>query len=152
MTLPAKWVDELFTRLSVRYGRAFMSRWDGVDVALVKADWAQELAGFTQWPEAIQYALQNLPADKPAPTVNEFRALALRAPQPQREALPTPAANPERMQAELTRAAQARTVQPGGHRDWARRIVARHQAGERVSKGVLQMARNALPAEAGRAA
>lgn len=150
MTLPAKWVDRIFARLTVRYGRAFMARWDGVDEGLVKEDWAHELAGFAQWPEAIDHALQNLPADKPAPTVNEFRALALRAPQPQREALPAPAANPERMQAELARASQARTVHTGGHRDWARRIVARSQAGEKVSKGVLQMARNVFPAEAGR--
>lgn len=29
-------------------------------------------------------------------------------------------------------------------KDWARRIVARHRAGERVNKTVLQMAQNAL--------
>lgn len=38
------------------------------------------------------------------------------------------------------------------HKAWARRIVARAQAGEKVSKCVLQMARNALRLEGERAA
>lgn len=42
--------------------------------------------------------------------------------------------------------------QPFDPKAWARRILARNQAGEKVSKTVLQMARNALPREYGNAA
>ena len=31
--LPAHWIDQLFRKLSIRYGRPFMARWDGIDEA-----------------------------------------------------------------------------------------------------------------------
>jgi hypothetical protein len=74
------WVDRIFTKLTLVYGRPFMARYEGIDTAAVKDDWAHELASFTTWPEALAYALSNLPPDRP-PTVLEFRAIARRAPQ-----------------------------------------------------------------------
>ncbi|MFO0315292.1 MAG: hypothetical protein ACK50S_00185 [bacterium] len=78
--LPMPWVDRIFTKLTLVYGRPFMARYEGLDTDAVKADWAHELASFTTWPEALAYALSNLPPDRP-PTVLEFRAIARRAPQ-----------------------------------------------------------------------
>lgn len=72
--LPAKWVEQIFGKLSVRYGRQFLNRWEGLDIADVKADWASQLGGFTRRPDCIAYALDHLPVDK-SPTVGEFRAL-----------------------------------------------------------------------------
>jgi hypothetical protein len=45
----------------------------------VKANWANELGRFKDRPEAIAYALENLPAEQP-PTVLQFRALCAAAP------------------------------------------------------------------------
>lgn len=81
MTLPIAWVDRIFEKLTLIYGRDFVSRWDscGVPIEEVKADWARELAGFVNHPEAIAYALSNMPADR-APTVLQFRDICRKAP------------------------------------------------------------------------
>lgn len=73
--LPREWVERIFTKLQIRYGRAFMARWDGIDIDAVKADWAHELAGLRSRPDLIVYALDNLPSDRP-PTVGQLRELA----------------------------------------------------------------------------
>ncbi len=77
--LPDSWVDSLFARLAVRYGSAWAAKWEGLDMAAVRADWASELAVFAGWPEAIAYGLQHLPIDRP-PTVTQFCALCRAAP------------------------------------------------------------------------
>ena len=89
MPFPSNWLDSLFARLSVRYGAAWMRQWDGVDIAAVKADWAEELSGFEQRPEAIRHAIQHLPIDRP-PTVGQFVALCRSAPVMAPPALPAP--------------------------------------------------------------
>lgn len=80
--LDPKLVESLFARLVVRWGRAFMAQYEGVDLEAVKADWARVLARFQR--EAILYALDNLPA-KPM-NVEEFRILCrgYRAPEVKR--------------------------------------------------------------------
>ena len=82
MSLPAAWVDELFNRLTVRYGAAFMRQYEGIDASLVRADWAEILGGYVSHPEAISYALQFLPPDRP-PNAMVFRELCRRAPEPE---------------------------------------------------------------------
>lgn len=94
-------VDMLFTKLSLIYGRDFISRWDGLELQDVKNDWAHELAGVSL--ESVRYALKNLPAQK-APTVLEFRNLARNAPPPEFVRIDAPKANPEVMKAALAKA------------------------------------------------
>ena len=60
MLLPSAWVDSLFERLSVRYGEAFLRQYAGLDMAKVKADWAQCLGLFADRPDAIQHGLASL--------------------------------------------------------------------------------------------
>lgn len=98
-------VDVVFKKLSLAYGRDFTGRWEGLDMLDVKSDWAHELSGYERNPQAIKYALQNLPASKP-PTVFEFRAIAQRAPETPRQQLEAPRANPEVVHAAI-RAARA---------------------------------------------
>lgn len=117
--LPMSWVDRIFTKLALIYGRRWAACWDGLDIAAVKADWAHELASFTTWPEALAYALSNLPPDRP-PTVLEFRAIARRAPQKAGPImLPPPPADraaAARQLAELLAQikARAKTARPAG--------------------------------------
>ena len=143
MSLPAKWVDALFTKLTLAYGRDFLARWEGLDICDVKTDWGHELAGFVNHPEAIAYALANLPPK--APTVLEFRALCRRAPVKDAPRLESPAANPERVRAELAKLGDLRgvAVKRVGGRDWAQPIIDKAERGERVSPTVLRMARQA---------
>ena len=91
MSLPASWIEALFGRLAVRYGGAFLRQYEGMDIALVKADWADFLAGFSG--DDIRYALDYLPERFP-PNALEFRALCRKAPVAAVSALPAPAADP----------------------------------------------------------
>ena len=90
-------IDVIFKKCTLRYGRDFTGRWEGLDIADVKDDWVHELKGIL--PESVAYALQNLP-DKP-PTVGDFKKIALNAPAKPLERLDPPRANPEVMRAAL---------------------------------------------------
>jgi hypothetical protein len=80
-SLPAEWIDRIFLRMQGVYGREFTAQFSvidqttGVDVGLENAKqvWAEELATFHDWPEAIGYALKNLP-DR-SPNIIRFREL-----------------------------------------------------------------------------
>lgn len=149
MSLPIAWVDKIFTKLTLLYGREFVARWEGMTIADVKTDWGHELAGFEHHPEAIHFALQNLPPEKP-PTVLQFRDMARRAPAPDVPRLPEPKADPARVAAELAKLAptkQAIALAPVDHKAWAKRLIARHEAGERLNMTTLRFAREALGME-----
>lgn len=141
MSLPASWVDALFDRLSIRYGSAWVSLWNGIDASLVKADWAAELAGFGG--EAIKHALDHLPPDRP-PTVGQFRALCLNRPDATK-ALPPPAQDPE-VAARALAAIKPSVARPA--LAWARELRKREMACERLSVTQRAMWREALKHEA----
>lgn len=96
--LPSAWVENLFGRLTVRYGAAFMRQYEGLDVALVKADWADVLDGVRG--ESIGYALRYLPNNPP--NAQQFRDVCRRAPEPDAPRLPAPDEPPERRQQVIT--------------------------------------------------
>jgi hypothetical protein len=79
--LPENWCKRIFARLTMVYGRDFLSRWEGQDLGEVMADWSKELAGMQNAPHAIAYALENMDPNKP-PNVLQFKALCHRAPSP----------------------------------------------------------------------
>jgi hypothetical protein len=93
MSLPIAWVDRIFLRLVGIYGAQFKAKFsvieNGVDIGMANAKevWADELANFADWPEAIAYALKNLPTDR-APNALEFREICRRAPKKEPLALP----------------------------------------------------------------
>lgn len=146
MSLPQPWVDRVFDKLTLVYGQSFLRRWADIDLAAVKADWAHELSGFQQHPRAIAWALQNLPPEKP-PTVLEFRALARKAPAEELPRLEAPKADPSRVNAELAKLAPVRERPGVDHKEWARTLIARADAGEKVRSISLRFAREALRAE-----
>lgn len=154
MSLPMPWIDRIFEKLALTYGRDFMDRWKGLSTADVKTDWSNELAGFERWGEAIAYALENLPAMKP-PTVLEFRDIARKAPKPDRPALPEPKPEPERLRKELAKLdvlrEKARKSVGIDHKAWARALQAREKSGEILNPTVSLFARQALAKDASRA-
>lgn len=146
MSLPLQWVDKIFLKLTLIYGRDFIGRWEGLEIADVKTDWGHELSGFENWPEAIAHALATCPPGKP-PTVIEFRELARKAPRAKVPALPEPAADPERVAAELAKLAPMRMAALSpviDHKAWAKRILEKVDAGYPVTITVKRMARDAL--------
>ncbi|UST52935.1 hypothetical protein NF681_11325 [Comamonadaceae bacterium OTU4NAUVB1] len=146
MSLPAAWVDALFDKLTLTYGQAFLRRWQDVDLNAVKTDWSHELAGFAHHPEAIAWALQNLPTDQ-APTVLQFRAIARRAPMPDVPRIEVAPADPSRVAAELRKLAPiaGRPYTGRDGKQWARDLLARVAAGgQKPSRTVLKMAQDAV--------
>lgn len=153
MSLPEAWVDRIFTKLSLVHGHQFLSRWDGLSMADVKADWGRDLACFAQHPQALWWALENLPG-KPMNAI-EFRALVRQAPSqkfhapgpPVRLEEAPPQVDPQCYAEEMSRLREDPNVLPGEHREWARAIVARHRCGDPATPTVLAMATEALGIE-----
>lgn len=147
MSLSLQAVDRMFARLNVTYGRDFMARWEGQDVMAVKSSWAHELAGFENHLHSIVWALENLP-DR-APNIIEFRNLCRKAPAADVPRLPEPKANPSRVAEELAKLATTKTQvsEPVDHKAWAKRLISRHEAGERLNMTTLRFAREAIGIE-----
>lgn len=141
MSLPANWTDKIFMKLTLIYGRDFTARWEGMNICDIKTDWSHELSGYENRPKAIAWALQNLPAGKP-PTVLEFRKLCNTLPQEATVFLEAPKADPEHVKAELSKLSPAPVKTDG--KEWARRKLAAHAAGDRVGVFGLKLARQAL--------
>lgn len=147
MSLPLKAVDRLFDRLVATYGNEWVRRWEGLDDAAIKTLWAHELAGFAGRLDAIAWALENLPPR--SPNVIEFRNLCKQAPRPVQAQLPEPKADPARLAAELAKLADVKVaaraaVNTLDDKAWAKRLMARHDAGERLNPTSLRFAREAL--------
>lgn len=146
MSLPLKAVDRLFERLGATYGSEWTRLYGGVPVSDVKSAWAYELSGFASQEglRCIAWALENLPDH--APNVIQFRNLARKAPAPDVPRLPEPKADPERVKRELAKLHDITHKPPQGRdgRDWARRILARVEAGEKLPTVTLRFAREAL--------
>lgn len=153
MSLPTKAVDRLFERLGITYGAQWHRMYEGMPIADVKSSWAHELSAYAQ-PErmaAIAWALDNLP--ERCPNVIEFRNLCRHAPQPEAPRLPEPKADPERLRAELAKLgavkAATRTATNSDSKAWAKRLIARADAGDKVPAACLRMAKEALANKAG---
>jgi hypothetical protein len=142
MSLPAAWTDRIFEKLTITYGRDFLSRWEGMDLNAVKSDWANELSGLFRHPSSIAWALDHLP-EKP-PTVVQFRRIANEMPAQAAPRLEYDAAGQERIATEIAKLAPIVTKTRADSRDWARRIVAKAESGGDVTRVVLAMARDAL--------
>lgn len=83
MSLDSRMIETIFMKLIFTYGRDFLSKYEGLDLDMVKAEWAHELEGFGEMPEAIKYALAHLDPNK-APNVLQFKELCRRGPRDQR--------------------------------------------------------------------
>lgn len=148
MPIPLKAIDRLFDRLTATYGRQFTEMYAGVDPQSVKTTWAMELDywGTPTGMQAIAWALENLP--ERAPNAIQFKALVRNAPPPEVPRLPEPKADPDRLKAELRKlggiVGEIKKGQNDWNRAWAKRIIARHEGGAKVSTATLNMAREAL--------
>ena len=140
MSLPIAWV---FEKLAIRYGRDFLGRWEGMPIADIKTDWSDVLSGFKGHPDSIAWALDNLPEVK-APTATEFRALCRKAPTPNVPQLEAPKASRERMAAELEKLAPIVKRKEVDQKDWARRLKARDEAGDKLKPIQIRFYKEAL--------
>jgi hypothetical protein len=68
--------------MAITYGTLFFDKWRDVAPEMLKAAWAEELAGFADRPDAIKYALDLMLESKFPPSLPEFLADCRRAPAP----------------------------------------------------------------------
>ena len=118
--LPSAWIDRIFAKLTARFGREFLSRWEGVEIDVVKGDWADELAGMQNRPDAIKYALDNM-GNKP-PMVDDFKAMCSRAPDDGLIRLSAPKANPDAIERAIRVAREALLQRQGDPLDILREL------------------------------
>lgn len=71
--LPIKWIEALFDKMSLSYGRKFADQWAGVAPEKLKAHWAQELA--TMKREELTRGYQALESRDWPPTLPEFKKM-----------------------------------------------------------------------------
>ena len=143
--LPASWVEQIFRKLTVVYGRDFLSRYEGVSMPDVMADWGYELGGFQANSDAIKHALEHLPPNK-APTVLEFRDICKQAPVKTQIGLPPPKmSDEERRQAtETVKRLRIKVGASAGPREWAHALQRRDEAGDRLTPTQRMLYREAL--------
>ena len=140
MPLPSRWIDALFSKLTLTYGQAFLRQWEGVPIETVKAEWANELGGFEVAPVKIAYALSILNPDKP-PNILQFKAFCIKAPSPVVLAIGAPPADPVRV-AEVV--ASIKKTQSQVSKGWTARLKAREEAGEKLNSAQRMMWREAV--------
>lgn len=143
MSLPLPWVNKIFDKLTLVYGRTFLDRWAGLDLDTVKADWAHELDGLDRSPKSITYALQHLDPDR-APTVLQFRTLAYKAPADVPVMIAAPPPDPKTIADNLMAMAPARKPSYADPKAWAHRIIKRAEQGDKIKPYTLKCAQQAL--------
>jgi hypothetical protein len=138
MPVSQRWVDEIHSRLLIRYGREWVNLYPGIDPEMVKADWAQALDNMPAY--RIKHALENLP--DAVPNVVKFRDLCLKAPD---QGLPMVGydakANPEVVRAVMQ---GMKPKERDDGKNWARSLLRRANAGERLNPVQMRFAREAL--------
>lgn len=73
-------ISRLWERFENRYGSLWMDRWAGLPMARVKAEWSDELRGFTA--AAISYGFESIKGNRYPPTLPEFVDACRRCPRP----------------------------------------------------------------------
>lgn len=119
----------IFSKLSMTYGRDFLSRYEGQDLQAVKADWSDRLAGLHNRPDAIKHALETQGAK--APNVIEFKEACNRAPVRAMLAIAPPKANQDVIDRAISKAREA-TRFHGDRLDPIRRLRERELNGDKT--------------------
>lgn len=136
-------IDRLFERLNAVYGASWDRSMGTAPLSNVKTTWSDYLSGFDV--DDISYALDKL--TEKVPSVLVFRDLCRSAPKKEMPRLEAPKMDPLRMAEEIAKQVKVKEAMQK-HRynpkEWAPKIIARHQAGEKISPAVLKMARDTI--------
>ena len=144
--LPSNVMDRLFTRMSMVYGTEWSNRWRGIPEEEVKESWAKELSSVSV--EELTWAVKNLPVH--APNLIQFKDLCRQA--PKKTELPVVEWNGQSDEKTAKEAIQKASIvinqseKKDDGREWARKILARRDAGELFSMAVITMAEEGLKA------
>lgn len=133
----------LFDRLTAVYATQWLSKWEGMNIDMVKSVWQDELDRITV--RQVKYALANLPRDFP-PNAMQFRDLCKQAPDPPvamiRDASRKP--DPKRLAEILAKLPKFVNPDPLA---CAKMHLARLRSGEKLTQNQIDLVRAALPHE-----
>ena len=135
-------IDKLFMTLAATYGSAWDRSLGIAPVDEVKAIWRKHLTGFVSGD--IKYALDHLPSK--CPNVLEFRDLCRAAPRAELlKVTHQPKPDPEKV-AEVVGVVKSKLTQlpKADPKDWARKLKARHDKGEKLAAHQIAAYRQAL--------
>lgn len=74
--LPERWVEHLFERMLLEYGKKFSDQWGGADTDALIAHWSRELAGYSG--AELKRGVDALATRDWPPTLPEFKKLCRR--------------------------------------------------------------------------
>lgn len=136
-TLPSAWIDQIFATMAVSYGSDWFMKWEGIEEAALRAKWATDLGAYINRGDAIKFALDHLPVDKP-PNSLQFRVICMgaprpdEAPQPQLPSMSPVKADISRLKSAMERYKELRAEAAKNPRGWAKALRARERAGEDI--------------------
>ena len=139
-TTMADVIDRLFTRLAATYGPEWTRQCGVTPMTDIKTAWGHELAWCIKDLTIIAQVLDNLP--ERCPNVIQFKNLCRAIPSKTALLLPEPKSDPVFVKQVLAKLADPAPKTDG--KEWARRIVARKEAGEYIFPCTLAMAMSAL--------
>jgi hypothetical protein len=145
-------MDRLFARLALAYGRRWVRAWEGIDPLQLKNEWAHRLAPYATpaGMRAITWVLDNaLPTEWP-PTSLQFVVLVKAAMPAEAPPLALPEdrkANPARARALMARL-RSMLASMQSCNAWAEALLARQQAGEKLSMAQREAVRDYLARKA----
>lgn len=149
MRTDLSWVEDLHTRLAIRYADKWTRMWEQFkpeEMAVVRQDWANMLSSCTT--AGLLYALDNLPPDWP-PNAGEFLEIVKRKPvaNTAQQQLTGPQLSAEQIRENLDRLNAARKVfmERKPNAEWVETLLERERNGERLTFTQREMLRDALP-------
>ena len=135
-------IEWLFKRFCGTYGASWARQWEGTPMSEVKSVWEAELSCYVGRPDAIRFALDNLP-ERP-PNALQFRNLCRVAPPKTIPVIEVSKAAPEVIAAVLAGLKPVDADNPHGSKAWAHRLKAQHDAGGKLNVNQVQCYRAAL--------
>lgn len=136
-------IGRLFDRMGALYGAAWDRSIGMTPIADIKTVWGEYLAGFDV--DDVAYALDKL--SEKCPNVFAFRDLCRAAPKKQALQLERPQVDPLKISEEIGKQVKVKEAMQQyryNPKEWAPKIIYRHENGEKVSPTVLKMAKDTI--------
>lgn len=149
-TLPASAIDLIFSTMVTTYGSDWFMKWEGIAEDVLRGKWATDLGGYVNRLDAIVYALDHLPVDRP-PNSLQFRVICMGAPDPNPEeaprqlpGMPAIKADISRLRKAMARYNEIRAERAKKPKQWAYDLQEREKRGDRLSDWQRKAWREAL--------
>lgn len=149
VALPIEWAERLFSRFQAIYGNKTATMWGRADPREVQSTWAEELGRYGAEDLRMALAACRFAYKEYPPTLFQFADLCLDAKRRREASVPKIELKPDpdgraKIAAAVHELAQNMRNGKRDPKDWARRILQKHESGIHVHQIALEGAREAL--------